>query len=159
MGRDVVTAINGNPIRDQEDLFLQIAAALAGSEAEVQVRRGLGTQTFRVRLAKASPTDPPPIVSSRPRPVFGLRVDYVSTLPADANPPEGVLVKELEPGTEAEKHLKGWADRARLIVVAVDGKPVPTPTDFYRAAAGKGSVTLDVVEASRDGGRRRVTLP
>jgi serine protease Do len=159
MSGDLVTAINGNPIRDQEDLFLQISAALAGSEAEVEVRRGLGTQTFRVRLAKSAPSEPAPIVSSRPRGVFGLRVDYVSTLPSDANPPEGVLVKDLEPGTEADKKLKGWADRARLIVTAVDGKPVPTPADFYRAANGKASVTLDVVEASRDGARKRVTLP
>lgn len=160
MTGDIVTAINGNPIRDQEDLFLQISAALAGSEADVEVRRGLGTQSFRVRLAKAAPSsEPAPIVSSRPRAVFGLRVDYVSTLPSDANPPEGVLVKDLESGTDAEKKLKTWADRARLIVIAVDGKPVPTPADFYRAAAGKGSVTLDVVEAIRDGARRRVTVP
>jgi hypothetical protein len=44
-------------------------------------------------------------------------------------------------------------------VTAVDGKPVPTPADFYRAAAGKGPVTLDIVEASREQNRRRVTLP
>ena len=66
-----------------------------------------------------------------------------------------------ESGSAAEKKLKAWADRAELIVVAVDGKPVPTPSDFYREAAGKRSITIDVVEASRstDTGRQRITLP
>jgi serine protease Do len=162
-GGDMVTAINGQPVREQEDLFLLISAALAGSDADIEVHRNGLPRTFKVRLAKMPTLEwsEKVIASNRPKPVFGLRVDYSSTLSLDANPPEGVLVRELEPGSAAEKKLKGWADRARLLVVAVDGKPVPTPADFYRAAAGKGSVTLDVIEAARDAetARQRVTLP
>ena len=90
-----------------------------------------------------------------------MRVDYASTLSIDTNPPEGVLIREIEPGSQAEKkkELKDWADRTRLIVVAVNGKPVPTPSDFYREAAGKGSVTLDIVDAGRESTRKTVTLP
>lgn len=159
-GGDVVTAINGHPVREQEDLFLNISAALAGTEAEIEVRRNGAPRTFKVRLAKSSHTEPV-IASNRPKPVFGLRVDYTSTLSLDSNPPDGVLVRDLEPGSAAEKKLKAWADRSRLLVTAVDGKQVPTPADFYRAAAGKGSVTVDVVEVSRDSEatRQRVTLP
>jgi len=36
---------------------------------------------------------------------------------------------------------------------------VPTPSDFYREAAGKGSVTLDIVEAGRETTRKTFTLP
>lgn len=162
MARDVVVAINGNPVREQDDLFLNISAALAGTEAKIQVLRNGRPLTVTARLAKSlTPADMPAVVSNRPRPVHGLRVDYASTLPIDANPAEGVLVKELEAGSPAATKLKPWADRATLIVTAVDGQPVPTPADFYRLAGGKRSVTLDVVEASRDAAstRQRVTLP
>jgi S1-C subfamily serine protease len=161
MNRDLVTGINGNPVREQDDLFLNIAAALAGSEVEIEVRRAgvPGTRTVKARLAK-SRHDEKVIASARPRAVFGLRVDYTSTIPTDTGAPEGVLVKEVDAGSPAEKKLKAWMGRASLIVVAVDGQPVPTPADFYRAAAGKGSVTLDIVEAGRAGGaRERKTLP
>jgi hypothetical protein len=45
--------------------------------------------------------------------------------------------------------------------VAVDGKPVPTPADFYREASGRKSIALDVIPANRDSEttRRRITLP
>lgn len=159
---DTIIGINGNPVRDQDDLFLNIAAALAGSEVKVEVRRNGTTRTFKARLAKSKPTEPT-IASNRPKPVLGVRVDYASTLSLDGNPPEGVWIKELVPGSDAAKHkeLKGWFERATLIVVAVDGKPVPTPADFYREAAGKGSVTLEVISAVRDAEsrRERITLP
>jgi serine protease Do len=154
LGNDIITAINGIPIREQEDLFLNISAALAGSEAEIEVLRNGSTLKFKARLAKSSHSEPV-IASNRPKPVFGLRVDYSSTLSIDSNPPEGVLIKELESGSAAEKKLKDWADRSRLIVVAVDGKPVPTPAEFYRLAEGKKSVTIDIVEAIRDSDRKR----
>ena len=120
--------------------------------------------TGRGRSRPGWPSRATPSQSSRPTgrgPVFGLRVDYASTLSIDTNPPEGVLIREIEPGSQADKkkELKDWADRARLIVVAVNGKPVPTPSDFYREAAGKGSVTLDIVDAGRESTRRTVTLP
>lgn len=158
--RDVVVSINGNPIRENDDLFLHISAALAGSETEIQVRRGAELVTLKVRLAKSSHGEPV-IASKRPEPVFGLWVDYASTLSIDSNPPEGVLIRELKSGSAAEKNkdLKEWTDRARLIIVAVNGKPVPTPADFYREAAGKASIALDIVEASRDTTRKTITLP
>ena len=94
--------------------------------------------------------------------MFGLLVDYASTGSVDFNTPDGVLVrdKDLEAGSPAESKLKDWAAQARLIVTAVNGKPVATPAEFYKEAAGKPSVRLTVVEAGRRGGRQEdVTLP
>jgi serine protease Do len=160
IGGDTVVAINGNPVREQDDLFLHIAAALAGSEVEVRVERRGDPRTFKARLAKSNRSEHPFIASTRPRAVHGLRVDYVSTLPTGFAVPEGVLVKELEPNSPAERALKKDFDRgARLIVVAVDGTPVATPPDFYRAAGGKGSVTLDLIEIGSETARKKVTLP
>jgi serine protease Do len=160
MGQDMVTAINGNPVREQDDLFLHIAAALAGSEVEIRVERRGGPRTFKARLAKANRTEHEFLASTRRRAVHGLRVDYVSTLPVGFTAPEGVLVREVEPNSPAERALKKDLDRgARLIVVAVDGRPVQVPADFDRLAAGKGSVTLDVVEIGSESVRKKVTLP
>ncbi len=160
-GGDVITSINGNPVRDQEDLFLHISAALAGNEAKIEVFRNGRPETFdKIRLAKTKSLEVV-IASNRPKPVFGMSVDYSSTLSLDANPPEGVLVTKLETNSPAESKLQKWQQSAQLIVIAVNGRPVATPSDFYKEAAGKPSVTLDIVEASRttDSPRQRVTLP
>jgi S1-C subfamily serine protease len=161
--RDVVTVIDGNPVRQQDDLFLNIAAALAGSKVEIKVLRNGSPVTFTPTLGKARPTGrfaEGAIAANRPKPVHGLRVDYTSTLSIDTNPPEGVLVAQLEPGSPAEKQFKRDVDRgARLIITAVDGQPVTTPAKFYQLAGGKSSVTLDVVEVGSDSARRKVTLP
>jgi S1-C subfamily serine protease len=154
MARDVVTSINGNPIREPDDLFLNISAALAGSEVKIDVLRSGRRVTVRVPLAKAGPGEwgDKAIVSNRPKPVFGLRVDYGSIRAGGSNPADGVLVTDLEPGSPAANKLK-----VDMYVVAVNDQPVATPSEFYRLASGKGPVTLDVVEG--DSPRRKVTLP
>ncbi|HEX3147376.1 MAG TPA: trypsin-like peptidase domain-containing protein [Gemmataceae bacterium] len=159
---DIVAAINGNPVREQDDLFVNIAAAMAGSDIEIDVVRGTRTTRVKARLTKSSAAGdiPPPIVSNRPKPVHGLRVEYGSTLATGSNPPEGVLIRELEPNSPAAKKLKDWLDKGpQLIITAVNGEPVPAPTDFYRVAAGKASVTLDIVELGNEASRKKVTLP
>jgi len=158
---DKVIAINGNPIREYDDLFMNISAALAGSEIEIEVLRAGKKQKFAAQLAKSSHGEPK-IASNRPKPVFGLRVDYTSTLSIDTNPPAGVLIrKELEPGSPAEKKFKEWLDRSELIIVAVNDKEVRTPSDFYREVAGKDSITLAVIEAIKESGTnlQRIKLP
>jgi serine protease Do len=100
------------------------------------------------------------IASNRPKPVYGLRVEYLSTVTATMPLPEGVLVKELEPGSPADKKLKDMVSQSQfLVVTAVDGDPVRTPADFYRLAGGKRAVTLDLVEVGDRQSREKVTLP
>ena len=160
VGRDVVTAINGNPVREQDDLFLHIAAALAGIRSErSRSRRNGRPMDVRAPAGQDAPRSATVIASNRPKPVHGLRVDYASTLSLDANPPEGVLVKEVESGSPAAKKLRGGPAGAQLIVTAVDGQPVPTPADFYRLAGGRRRSHWT---SSRSGPRplpRKVTLP
>jgi serine protease Do len=152
--RDVVTSINGNPIREPDDLFLNISAALAGSKVDIEVLGNGGQRKVPVQLAKAGPGEwgDKAIVSNRPKSVFGLRVDYGSIRAGGSNPADGVLVTDLEPGSPAANKLK-----VDMYVVAVNDQPVATPSEFYRLASGKGPVTLDVVEG--DSPRRKVTLP
>lgn len=157
---DVIIGINGNAVRDNDDLFMNIGAAMAGTDAEITYRP-MGQRdprTTKARLVKTSHSEAM-IVSQRPRAVHGIRVDYASVTSTE-HPVEGVLVKELEAGSAAEKKLKTWFAEARLLIVAVNGKPVPSPADFYREA-GAGPVRLDIIEVGRDSEptRQRVTLP
>jgi serine protease Do len=162
---DLIVGINGVPVREQDDLFYLISAAQADTDAEIEIdRHGRRIPPKKVRLTKSPlPANMTVIASNRPKPVFGLRVEYLSTVTASVPlPPEGVLVKDLEPGSPADKNkkLKDMMSAAQfLVVTAVDGKPVKIPADFYREAAGKRSVRLDLVEVGDRQKPDEVTLP
>ena len=171
MPMDIVIAIDGLPVGEPDDLFLHIGAALAGTKLKLTVRRGSQTTPVEVTLAKLD--HPLPwIASSRPKPVHGLRVDYSSVLlvqkqnaPRGAvapRVPPGVVVRELEPGSPAEKKFKAINDAPnQWLITHVNNKPVPTPADFYREAASSptGSVSVRLVNPDDPSQERDVRLP
>ncbi|MGL4554380.1 MAG: trypsin-like peptidase domain-containing protein [Gemmataceae bacterium] len=137
---DLITAINGNPVRKNSDLFLHIGVGLNGGTAKVVVRRGLGSVEVSVKLAKFY--YPGPIIAAkRPPARFGLRVDHASIL-TQRNPfpgfgratPDGVVIREVLPG--------GPADAARLqpdkMITHVNGKQVLTPAEYLAAVVRSG---------------------
>jgi serine protease Do len=146
---DVVVSINGNAVRGRDDLFLYLGLTLAGNVARIEYSRDGRRQTKEVVLAKYY-VPGPVIASKRPPAKFGLRVDYVSLL-AQRNlfwnfskiPGEGVLVREVVPGS--------GADKARLqpdkVITHVNGQRVRTPAEYYAAVAKTGDklelTTLD----------------
>lgn len=156
-GNDVITAIDGVRVSDNDDLFHNIATALAGNEITVTLRGG---RTIAARLVKAAHSEPF-IASNAPKPVFGITVDYLSTIPGDGAIDAGVLIREISAGSVADRKLGELAAKTRLVVVAVDGEVVNTPAEFYRAARGKARVTLDVADTAFDSAlpRQKVTLP
>lgn len=168
---EVVTAIDGIPVGDMDDLFLHIGAALAGTELKLTVRRGTQRRPVVVTLAKLD--HPLPwIASNRPKPVYGLRVDYSSVLlvqkqnaPRGAVAPRippGVVVRELEPGSAAEAKFKAIDDAPnQWLITQVNGKPVATPADFYREAAGVGTrtVSLKLINPDDPSQERTLRLP
>ena len=152
-----VVAINGRPVRENDDLFLLISIRLAGNEARLEVAQAPNgpRRTVIVRLAKYA-TAGNPIASQRPPARYGLRVDYASVV-AQGPParfgqpfiPEGVAVREVIANSAA--------DRARLetnkIIRAVNGLPVHTPADFYnliRQAAGPVRLTVNGVDGREE---------
>jgi serine protease Do len=169
---DVVTAIDGIPVGEADDLFMHIGAALAGTKLKLTVRRN-GRQRDDVEVTLAKLDHPLPwIASNRPKPVFGLRVDYLSVLlvqkqnaprgAAVPRIPPGVVVRELEPGSPAETKFKA-IDNApnQWIITRVNGKAVGTPAEFYRAAGATptGPVTLLLVNPDNPSQERTVRLP
>lgn len=156
-GNDVITAIDGHPVRDNDDLFLHIASALAGNEVTVTLR---GARTITARLVKAAHSEPF-IASNQPKPVFGITVDYLSTVPGDGTIEAGVLIREIAVGSAGERKLGEWAAKSRLVIVAVDGEVVNTPAEFHKAARAKARLTLDVADTAADSPtpRQKVILP
>ena len=157
-GRDIITAIDGHPVKEHDDLFLHVATALAGNEATVTLNGGRAVTT---RLVKASHAEPF-IAANRPRPVFGLTVDYLSTISGDGAIDSGVLIREIAPGSAAARGVLGErAAKTRLVIVSVNGVAVNTPAEFYREAQGKTAVKLGVADTDRESEKPRfeVTLP
>jgi serine protease Do len=152
---DRIVKINDKAIQDNSDLFLGIAMGLAGNTVRVTVRRGSSEREIPVKLAKFA-VDGKAIAAKRPPARFGLRVDYTSILsqrevvfPRWGNRwtiPEGVIVREVVPGSPAEL-VRLQPDK---LITAVNGRPVTTPAEYYRELAGVGnSVELTYLNSER----------
>jgi len=158
---DVILAVNDHPVRDYDDLFLHIGTALAGSEIVLTVRSLGENKKVLVKLAKFGSAGTV-IAANRPAPVHGVRVDYNSVVTAEVPIPEGVAIREIEPGSAAERKHKDILDRTRWIITHVNKKPVLTPADFYRESTNvKGALELRIVEVVKnpDNTARTITLP
>ena len=161
---DTITAIDGTPLDDLDDLFLAVGSALAGSEVVLDVADGQG-QRRRVTATLAKYPHALPKLSSVGAPTaFGLRADYGSVLTLDQSLgaiPPGVAA-EFAPGSAVAKKFAALdapgAVRA-WVVTEVDGTPVGTPADFARLTAGKDSATFTVADAAQPGRTYPLTLP
>jgi S1-C subfamily serine protease len=180
---DVILKVGGQPVREHDDLFLHLGAALAGRQTELLVQpwNGHEPRAVSVVLAKlpisgaarlegvtVQPDGRPvfakyPVTdfgkaTNRPAPVHGLRVDYTSVIAPQqlGEPiPEGVVVREVVPGSPAKaKGLQEYVD----VITQVNGKPVKTPAEFYteaRQAADAG----EALHLTLRNPPRTVTLP
>lgn len=158
---DQIVSINGNPIRDNNDLFLYVGMALAGQPAKVEVVRAgtPGPRTYSIKLAKYYA--PGPVVAARRPPArFGLRVDHTSILTQrnpfpnwGRAPAEGVIVREII--------SEGPADRARLqpdkIITRVNGRAVTSPAEYYQEIARSGK-KVELTYLMSDGRAETLTL-
>jgi S1-C subfamily serine protease len=151
---DKILSVNGAAVRDQNELFLELGSQLAGAEVHLGVANR--SRPVTATLAKFY-VDGPIIASVKPPWRRGMRVEYTSVQAlryAQAEIPQGVYVREVEPGSAA--------DNARLqdtVIVQVNDHPVSTPADFYREV-DKSSGPVDLTLSSRDerGFPRKVKL-
>src|SRR5262249_14270866 len=152
--------VNDVPVRENDDLILAVSVLAPGSRARLRYARGTPASTATVTVTLAKLWVPGQgIVTAGRRYFRGLRVDYTSTL---VRPP---LVDEETPSTRGvvvcEVQSGGPADRSGLkpgeIITRVNGKPVPTPEDFYKLMQGlEGSVELTL--AAERGKFRKVKI-
>ena len=161
VGADQITAVDGNRVREYDDLFLHVGAALAGNPVTLDIVRDGERKRVRVVLAKYAHRMES-VASVKPPAVHGLRVDWASTAleSGGRDIPAGVLVREAEPGTPAGRAFDPQAVAGkRLTVTRVNGRPVATPAEFARGAAAADPIRLTVVESGGTAATREVTLP
>jgi serine protease Do len=163
---DTVTRANDVPIATFEELLHHVGGVLAGNKVKLTVARDGRSRDVEVTLGKYQHKQTV-IASSRPDPVFGLRVDYGGPLlfmglqPLAPELPDGVSVREIAPNSPAANAFKRLGDRPeRWLITHVGGAPVAAPAEFYKAAKGQASVKLTVRDPSEQNPRdREVTIP
>jgi serine protease Do len=137
---DVITRVNDSPIRDGDDLMLNIGRLPAGSPTRITLERGGRVFQRQVVLAKF-PVQGATVVTT-PAPSWrGLTVDYATALPefqarlnADDAPLEPCVVAR-----DVAYESSAWEAGLRrgMLVSHVGNLRVETPDDFARAVANK----------------------
>lgn len=167
---DLLTAIDGNKLTSPDDLLLFAGAALAGNEVTVEYTRGGVPGKQKVKLTMAKNLNSLPFIATNVPPTpHGIKVDWYSTKFAGGglfdrnprNPPPGVLIREVEPGSAGEKRLKevGPPKAGAWLVTHVDGKQVSTPKEYIALTAGKRSFKLHLADPDDPNTREIISLP
>jgi serine protease Do len=179
MSQDLLTSIDGHPLRSTEDVHLHVGGSLAGTEVivEFQRRTSATPQTKSAKVILAKNKNPLPFIASVSPPApFGLTVEYQSVnlmssrLGAGrfgapvftANPPVGVIIRDDKPipGSIADKRFAELgAAKGYWVITHVDGNPVKTPAEFHEATRNKSTFKLFVASSDDPTDRRTVTLP
>ncbi len=165
---DVITAIDGNTLSGQDDLLIYAGGALAGNPVTLDINRGGRPQKVKVILAK-NVNQLPFIASVTPPATFGIRIDYFSMRVAGGGfrdrfpvtPPQGVLIRDVEPGSPGERALKdaGQPTKGAWMITHVDGKAVANPKEFYALTTGKKGVKLHLADPDQPTTKAEISLP
>jgi hypothetical protein len=170
---DIIKKINDIPTGSYADLLLYTGSSLAGKEVKLTIERFEKTKeklepvthTIPLKLGKYHHSLPF-IASVRPEPVFGLRVDYLTypePLAGPYNrspvPVAGVHIRELIDNSAAAVKFKAIGENtANWIISHVNGTPISSPSEFYKAAKGLPSVKLTLRDWEVPN-RHEITLP
>ncbi len=130
---DVITRIDGKPVRTTDDLFLHIGSQPVDHVAEIVVRRGRRQITTKVELSKKYIQASRPTIASAPRTTWrGMQVDYATALPSvrgmDADPDGCVAVIDVELDSPAWKS----GIRPGVFISHVEGQRVAKPAEFHK---------------------------
>jgi serine protease Do len=131
---DVITALNGNPVKDARDLATQIGGMAPGAAANLTVWREGAEKSISVtlgempkeRAARAVAT-PQPGADGIDVPKLGLMLATAEHVAGGGS--EGVVVVDIDPSGLASEH--GF--KAGDIILDVGGKKVVTPVDVRNA--------------------------
>jgi serine protease Do/serine protease DegQ len=133
-GGDVVTALNGRPVRGAAELRARLGVVPAGETVDLRVQRGKDEQTVKARIGELDKGQ-----------VAGGQA--IGELPgaAFANAQSGraraVVVTAVEPGSPAFEH----GLRAGDVVVGVNQRRVSSVQDLAKQLRQAGRVALNVI--------------
>jgi len=143
LAQDVVTHVEGRPVRQPDDLILQIGRLAPDAQARLTVKRGENTKERLEKQVALSKGWVPgkKIVTSRPASWRGMRVDYVTSVrefsmpdfPSRVDRQGAVIIVDVEQDSPA------WNEglRPAMIISHVAGNRVATPKQFANETAGR----------------------
>jgi serine protease Do len=150
---DVITAVNGNAIKDSHALAREISTMVPGSSAKLDILRNGGSKTITVTLAtmpnepqKQAKAEEPENGSVSGAPHLGLSVAPASEVAGAGG--KGVVVTAVEPDGPAAEHGLQSGD----VILDVGGKSVGSAADLRNAlseakSSGKRDVLMRVKNA------------
>ena len=140
---DVVSAMNGEPIRDMNDLRVRLAMARPGTTAKLKLSRDGKEQELPVEIAllPEPPANPPKPLKNESA-ISGVQVQDLNSqmLRELGLPPEiqGVIVANIPDGSPAEAAGLNRGD----VIQEVNRNPVANMNDFRKAVAAAESRQL-----------------
>lgn len=150
---DVILAIDGEPVRNSEQLIVRIGTKFAGTRVRLRIWRNARELELTVKLGKY-PVQGRVIATRRPEPWRGLRVDWVSLLITELVARErlrrvadgAVLVTDVVPDSPAAKA----GLEPKMLITHVNNHRVRDPDEFARAVrSATGPVELTVEGVGR----------
>ena len=148
---DVITAVNGTPVKDSRDLARNISMMAPGSSVKLDVLHKGETKTLTVALGEM-PNDRQANAGGSPSqaaagtPHLGLRLAPAGDVEGSGD--KGVVVTAVDPQGPAAEHGMQTGD----VILEVGGKAVSNPGDVRSAltaaaSSGKHSILMQVKTA------------
>ncbi len=165
---DELISVDGVKLREWDDLLITVAVAGAGSDVSIEFQRPGSNQKRTTTVTLGKNANPMTLIASVPNPTpFGLKVDHLSIKFAGVmfpnarqmeKLPDGVLLKDVEPNSVADKALKKiGAPVGFWIITQVDNTKVSQPKDLYKLMNGKAPVKMHLADSSDP--LRKVIVP
>jgi serine protease Do len=160
---DVITEVNGAPIKDARALAQQIAKTAPGSSAKLTILRDGKTQNVELTLAttpkqqQEANAQPPQQQQQAPSAEQHLGMSLAPAKDVEGTGNEGVVVLGVDPNGPAAQNGMQTGD----VILDVSGKPVQTPSQVREAinqtkSQGRRSVLMRVKSPQ---GTRYVAIP
>jgi S1-C subfamily serine protease len=156
---DKIVALNGVPVNQIDDIVLPLAGLGPGSIARLEIVRNLKKQPWAVVVGKFFVRGP--IIASNRSDFRGIRVDHTSLLcQQDDEPksvPPGVFVHDIIPNSPASAVLT-LRPRQVIVITKVNGRPVKSPEDFFKAVKGRTAPVELSYEENQNGQEKKVKI-
>ncbi|MBN1224270.1 MAG: Do family serine endopeptidase [Candidatus Aminicenantes bacterium] len=127
---DVIIAVNGEPIKDNNDVRFKIAETEPGTEVELKVIRDEKEMEVKVKVAELDPVEEKEEQAAAEKDI-GITVQEMTPRLAQRygfKTEEGLIVVEVKPYSEAEKNGIQKGD----IIIEVNRRPATKVTDLER---------------------------
>ena len=135
---DVVTALNGHPVRGPAELRARLGVVPAGETVELKLQRDKETQVIKARVAEVEKSK-----SAGAQSVPELAGAALSEVERRGLPGKNraVLVNDVEAGSPAFQH----GIRAGDLIIGVNQRRVTTAQELAKALRASGRLALNVV--------------